>query len=95
MHVWHIRIEQFDGAPVSWRQATIRFMTGLPAWGLLVLSLIRFYVPEQYQIQYFPAWTMALKPIWLLLLAMIWLVLDHWDTSWRDKLSGTHLVVKK
>ncbi len=95
MHVWHIRIEQFDGSPVNWKQASIRFFTGLPAWGILVLGLIRRSVPEQIQTTYFADWLMALNPILLLVIACIWLVIDHMENSWRDKLSGTHLIVKK
>lgn len=92
MHVWHIRIEQIDGSSVNWKQASIRFLTGLPAWGILVVCLIRFYVPESLQAKHFPGWLVAIEPIWLLLIGGVWLVLDHWDTSWRDKVTGTHIV---
>lgn len=95
MHVWHIRVEQFDGSPVSWKQALLRFVTGLPAWGIFVLSLVRLYVPEPFQVNNFPAWLMAVKPVWLLLIGCGWLVIDHLKISWRDKLSGTHIVLSK
>ncbi|MDH5446081.1 MAG: RDD family protein [Gammaproteobacteria bacterium] len=95
MHVWHIRIEQFDGSLISWKQASIRFLSGLPAWGILVLCLVRFYVPETFQIKFFPAGLISLNPTWLLIIGSIWLVIDHWDVSWRDKISGTHMIVKK
>lgn len=93
MHVWHIRIEQFDGSPITWKQAMIRFISGLPAWGILILSLIRLYVPEPFQLNNFPGWIIAVKPIWLLLIGCGWLVIDHLEISWRDKLSGTHMVI--
>jgi len=95
MHVWHIRIEQMDGSPISWKQALIRFVTGLPAWGMLILGLIRRSVPEQVQVNYFADWIIALNPALLLIVACVWLVIDHRENSWRDKLSGTHIVMKK
>mgnify|MGYP001075531741 CR=1 FL=1 len=95
MHVWHIRIEQLDGSSLSWKQALIRFITGLPAWGILALCLIRFYVPESFQKEHFPGWLLTIKPLWLFLVGSVWLVLDHWDTSWRDRLSGTHMVLTR
>ena len=93
MHVWHIRLEQNDGRSLTWRQAFIRFISGLPAWAIFICSLIRFYVPEQYQVNFFPGWLMTIKPVWLLL-GCTWVVIDHWKTSWRDKLTGTHIVKK-
>lgn len=95
MHVWHIRIEQMDGSTITWKQALIRFVSGLPAWGMLVLGLIRLSVPEQIQADYFTDWLMAIHPVWLLSIACIWLVIDHCKNSWRDKLSGTQMVMKK
>lgn len=95
MHVWHIRIEQMDGSTITWKQALIRFVTGLPAWGLLVIGLIRSSIPEENQAHYFADWIMALDPVWLLIIACIWLIIDHWEKSWRDKLSGTYMVMKK
>lgn len=94
MHVWHIRIEQYDGQPITWKQSIIRFITGLPAWGIMVISLIRLYVPEKIQVEFFPDWLLTVKPIWLLLIACVWLVFDHCKKSWRDRVSGTHIVMK-
>ncbi len=94
MHVWHIRLEQNDGSPLTWRQAFMRFICGLPAWTLFIFSLVRLYVPEQFQANFFADWLMAIKPVWLLLLGCVWLVADHWKKSWRDKLTGTHIVKK-
>jgi len=94
MHVWHIRIEQMDGSAISWKQALIRFITGLPAWSILILSLVRYYVPEKIQSQYFNDWLLNLNPTVLLIIACIWLVVDHWKSSWRDKLSGTRIVLQ-
>jgi len=93
MHVWHISIEQMDGNAITWKQALIRFLSGLPAWGLLVLGLIRRSVPEQIQSNFFADWIMQLEPLWMIIIAAIWLVFDHKQNSWRDKLSGTHVVV--
>ena len=95
MHIWHIRLEQHDGQLLTWRQALIRFCTSLPAWGLLIFSLIRLAVPKQHQSNIFPDWLLSINPAWLLLFACIWIVFDHWQDSWRDKLTGTHLVLKK
>lgn len=95
MHVWHIRIEQTDGKPITWTQALIRFITGLPAWILLVLSLIRFYVPEKFQLDYFPGWLLSIEPVWILLVAAALLWIDRCKSSWRDKVSGTHIIVRK
>ncbi len=95
MHVWHIRIKQKDGSAITWKQALIRFLSSLPAWGILTLGLIRQFVPEKIQANYFTDWILALSPAWLLVIACIWLVIDHWENSWRDKLSGTFMVMKQ
>jgi len=94
MHVWHIRVVQIDGSAITWRQALIRFVSGLPAWGTLMLGLIRRSVPEHIQTNYFSDWMMSLNPNVLLVIACIWLVIDHWKISWRDKISATRVLMK-
>jgi uncharacterized RDD family membrane protein YckC len=38
MRAWRLRIQQPNGAPITWRQAVIRFVLALLSWGCLGLG---------------------------------------------------------
>jgi len=94
MRVWHVRVQQANGQLISWKQAAARFLTALPAWILLCLALFLAYVPEDLQPAIFPDWLHNVPTKFLFLAGVIGLTLDHWQNSWRDRLTRTQTVVK-
>lgn len=90
MRAWKQRLVQLDGTTVTWQQAFIRVITGLPAWGLFLIGLLLWSAPERItlskSLSVIPAWSLAL-------VGFIWVLLDTRSNNWRDKLSGTHIII--
>ena len=91
MRAWKLRIQQSGGETISWRQVTIRFVSGLPAWIVLFIGIalsagIPFHAyPWLEQLANLP------KGL-ILIVGMVWLVIDQWPNGWRDKLSNTQVI---
>ena len=89
MRVCKQRLVQFDGTTITWRQSLIRLLTGLPAWLLLLVGLLLWTVPDKINLteslQGIPNWAFAVT-------GFIWVVLENRSNTWRDKLSGTHII---
>ena len=89
MRVWKQRLVQFDGTTVTWQQTLIRLMTGLPAWLLLLVGLLMWSVPDKINITEsltsIPSWIFAVT-------GFIWVLLESRSNTWRDMLSGTHVI---
>ena len=89
MRVWKQRLVPFEGSAVSWQQSFIRFITGLPAWSLFLIGLILSIKTDIAEsLTSIPAWS-------LVLVGLIWVLLDNRNNNWRDKLSGTHIIMVK
>jgi uncharacterized RDD family membrane protein YckC len=89
MRAWKQRLVQLDGSAVNWQQSFIRVITGLPAWGLFLIGLLVWMLPEKINL----GGTLAAIPGWsIALLGFIWVLLDTRSNNWRDKLSGTHII---
>ena len=90
MRAWKLKLVQLDGNPVTWQQAFIRFITGLPAWALFLFGLLLWMLPDKIEVA---EWITTI-PEWLIILSgFVWLLLDNQSFIWRDKISGTHVVV--
>jgi uncharacterized RDD family membrane protein YckC len=80
MRSWRLKLVTVDGGAVDWKAAWLRFTLGLPAWTLLILG--------SYYAKSFPIAGPA-----ALLAGLGWLLLDQWPGGWRERLSGTRMVV--
>ena len=90
MRVWKQKLLQLDGKPVNWHQSFIRFMSGLPAWLLFIIGLLLWMLPDKIEL----ADILTNLPKGLFMLAgLIWVLLDNRSNNWRDKLSGTHVII--
>lgn len=89
MRVWKQQVVQLDGKTIDWQQAFIRVITGLPAWGLLLIGMLMWMVPDKIELteelSNIPKWAFGL-------VGLIWVLLDNRSNNWRDKLSGTHVI---
>ena len=90
MRVWKQKLTQLDGSTVNWQQTFIRLLTGLPAWLLFLVGLLLWSFPDKIEL----AETFASVPKWLFaIIGFIWVLLDNRNNNWRDKISGTHVIV--
>jgi len=90
MRVWKQQLVQFNGNAVNWQQSFIRFITGLPAWSLFLFGLLLWIVPDKVTL----VKALAGTPEWVVVLSgCIWVLLDNRSNNWRDKLSGTHVII--
>ena len=86
MRVWKQRLVQTDNTTITWQQAFIRFISGIPAWLLFLIGLVLWIKPEIAAAHTsLPGWIFALFGI-------VWVLLDNRSGNWRDKLSGTHVI---
>lgn len=91
MRAWKLRVQQHTGAAITWQQASVRFLTALPAWIVLFIGIALI---ADIQLHTYP-WLEQLSRLtkWLILIVGIaWLVVDQWPDGWRDKVSGTRVV---
>ena len=92
MRAWKQKLISDDGNPVNWKQAFIRVLSGLPAWCLFLIGLILLMVPDKIELS---GWITNI-PIWLFpVTGFIWVLFDNRNNSWRDKLSGTKIIIVK
>lgn len=91
MRAWKLRLQQAGGKTITWRQVTIRFLSGLPAW---IVIFIGISLSAGIPLHSYP-WLEQLASLprgLILIVGMVWLVLDQWPDGWRDKLSGTQII---
>lgn len=87
MRVWKQKLIGLDGKSVNWQQAFIRFITALPAWGLFIIGLILWTKSDIAEsLTTIPGWAFALT-------GFVWVVLNTKRNNWRDKLSGSQVIV--
>ena len=87
MRVWKQRLITTDGHPVSWQQSFIRFITAVPAWFLFLVGLILWVKSDISQsLSSIPAWLFTLT-------GFIWVLINTRNNNWRDKLSGTKVII--
>lgn len=90
MRVWKQRLVQLDGSTVRWKQVFIRIITGLPAWCLFLIGSFVWMLPDKIHL----ADSISIIPGWLFAVTgFIWVLMDNKSNNWRDKLSGTHVIV--
>lgn len=90
MRAWQQKLVSFDGHAVSWKQSFIRFITALPAWGLFFIGLLLWSFPDKIKIA---ATLTSIPNGTFVLVGFIWILLDTRSNNWRDKLSGTHIIL--
>ena len=87
MRVWKQRLITTDGRPVSWQQSFIRFITAVPAWFLFLVGIILWVKSDIAQ-------SLSSVPAWLITLTgFIWVLINTRNNNWRDKLSGTQVII--
>lgn len=87
MRVWKQRLVSLNGNAVNWQQSFIRFITAVPAWFLFLVGIILWVKSDiAVSIINIPGWLLAL-------VGFIWVLLNFKSNSWRDKLSGTQVIV--
>ena len=92
MRAWKIKLQQKNGKPINWYHAALRFITALPAWILLCIGIA---LVSDIQLATYP-WLnqQSLLTEWLIFIVGItWLIGDQWPDGWRDKFSGTRIVI--
>jgi uncharacterized RDD family membrane protein YckC len=89
MRAWRQQLVSIDGKAVNWQQAFIRFITGLPAWLLLISGILIWMLPEKIEL----ADALLSVPRWsFIVVGLIWVWVNHQPNNWRDKLSGTEII---
>ena len=87
MRAWKQKLISFNGNTISWQQSFIRFITGLPAWGLFIIGLILWTKSDIAEsLTTIPGWVFALT-------GFVWVLLNTKNNNWRDKLSTSHVIV--
>ena len=46
MRAWHLRVQRFDGSPITLWQVLLRFLAAIPAWALLGLGYLWILVDK-------------------------------------------------
>ncbi len=91
MRAWKLRLQQPDGKAVTWRQVTIRFITAIPAWLVLLVGIAQTTSIPMHAYSWLEQLARLPKGL-ILIMGIIWLIVDQWPDGWRDKLSGTRII---
>ena len=87
MRAWNQRLVATNGNAISWQQSFIRFITAIPAWFLFLVGIILWAKSDlAASISNIPGWVIAL-------VGFAWVILNAKNNNWRDKLSGTQVIV--
>ena len=90
MRAWQQKLVSIEGGAVSWKQTFIRFITGLPAWLLFITGTLIWMLPDKIKL----TGTLSELPIWsFAFVGLIWVIINHLPNNWRDKLSGTQVII--
>lgn len=90
MRSWKQKLVSNDGNNVNWKQTFIRFITGLPAWCVFIIGISLWALPDKFKL----AEGFISIPAWLFITTgFIWVLLDIRNNNWRDKLSGTKIII--
>lgn len=87
MRAWRQQLVSMDGNAVNWQQSFIRFITGLPAWLLFIIGIILWIKTDIAEsLTSIPGWSFAIA-------GCIWVIINHQNNNWRDRLSGTKVIM--
>lgn len=93
MRAWRLRVQLRDGNPIGWWHALLRFLTGLPAWGLLGLGIAEHVIKDHTQLPALVAMLYRLPTGLVIGVGALWVVLDNTRWSLRDRYSETVVVL--
>lgn len=91
MRTWKLHVVRFDGLPLDWYRALLRYLAMLVPWLLLLLG-IELLLPAA---RTSGAWTWLAGGGVILLAAaagFLWPAFDRQGLAWHDRLSGTYLL---
>lgn len=87
MRAWKQKLIQQTGEAINWKQAFIRYITALPAWLLFCIGLILWIKPDfAVSITTIPGWAFTVA-------GFFWVLFNSQNNNWRDKLSGTKIIL--
>jgi len=92
MRAWRLRLQLQSAGPIGWWHALLRFLTGLPAWLLLILGLAELAVRHNPNLPVLVQLLYRLPAAVVIALGAAWLVWDHSRFSWRDRFTETTVV---
>lgn len=84
---WKLKLIAQSGAPITLKQASIRFASALPGWIALFYGVLAQFEASRGVLR----WDMS-HPEYITLLALIWLVWDSRPNNWRDRLSQSQVI---
>lgn len=90
MRSWKQKLVSQNGEAITWQQAFIRVVTGLPSWLLFIVGTLIWMLPGKIilaeSLTNIPAWLWAFT-------GFIWVLLDNRNNNWRDKISNTQIII--
>ncbi|MDZ7802867.1 RDD family protein [Thiohalophilus sp.] len=92
MRVWRLQVVDDDGGALDWLAALLRFLSGLPAWLVLILGLVVYFNPQialpglLRGLQSLPHGSIAL-------FGLLWLGFDNWPNGWRERITHTRVIL--
>ncbi|MBD3610710.1 MAG: RDD family protein [Gammaproteobacteria bacterium] len=85
MRAWKIKLVHVDSKAIDWKITLLRFVTGMPAWILIIIASLGVTGNELGVIE--------LSSRTIFISGLVWLLIDNWPNSWRDRLSHTRVIL--
>ena len=90
MRTWRLRIEQNNGASLTWRHAFFRFLSALPGWFVFLIGCGSFI--QNVHWPFYLTWVDSTPKGLLFSIGCGWLIIDNMYGNWRDRITETHIV---
>lgn len=91
MRAWKMRLVTLhEHQPVNWKQASLRFVTALPAWTVFWFGVLVQVLAKRPHIH---EWLAAIPGWVIILIGLGWLIFDNRRLTWRDKFSRTEIII--
>lgn len=92
MRAWRLQLVRDNAGALDWLAVLLRFVSGLPAWLVLMLGLAVYFNP-QLQLPGILRWLQNLPHGSIALIGLLWLGFDNWPNGWRERITHTRVIL--
>ncbi|MDY6979312.1 MAG: RDD family protein [Pseudomonadota bacterium] len=92
MRAWRLQVVHDHAGSLDWLAALLRFLSGLPAWLVLILGVAVYFNP-QIVLPGLLRWLQHLPHGSIALIGLLWLGIDNWPNGWRERMTHTRVIL--
>lgn len=87
LRTWKLKLVNLEGELISTKQASLRFLSALPAWLIFFYGVIAQFESSKGILR----WNLS-HPEYMTIAGLLWLIWDNRPNNWRDRLTQTKVI---